>query len=306
LRRRALRQGCLLRRRYEGHPVPDQPTSPGENSRVLPPTYSRVPEEQILQPARRQCRLYVDDPLRQHLGPGAAEVLRQSLLDLQHPEEARELGTALFLDRPFGMGKLPGEPDATLLLSTVAFSPSIAEQHLQALVREGDLPHEVLRRCRETFDVPGVPLAAVGGGSRSGMVALTDARLAAPDFVFRRTTTAGVADLLAQYDFTPLAERLNLDDLLVRRQVVIARTPAGTGLRVYDAQFRPLLEMEPDLEHGYESRAGQEYPAGGLRVVRVWEEMDGAGALRPHDLRSAPILVLPRQGGGTRTAPDER
>src|SRR5262245_19185498 len=36
LRRRALRQACFLRRFYEGHPVPDEPTSPGENTRVLP------------------------------------------------------------------------------------------------------------------------------------------------------------------------------------------------------------------------------------------------------------------------------
>src|SRR4029077_11042057 len=32
LRRRALRQGWMLRRHYEGHLVPDAPTSPGENA----------------------------------------------------------------------------------------------------------------------------------------------------------------------------------------------------------------------------------------------------------------------------------
>jgi hypothetical protein len=124
-------------------------------------------------------------------------------------------------------------------------------------------------------------------------VALTDARLAAPDFVFRRTTAAGVADLLAQYDFTPLAERFNLDYLFVRRRVVIARAPAGPGLLVYDEQFRPRLEVEPDLQHGYEGRARQEYPAAGLRVVRVWEETEDPATLRPHDLRTSPILLPP-------------
>src|SRR5262249_37760659 len=54
--RRGLRQGWLLRRFYEGHPVPDWPTSPGENNRVLPTTHPRVPEEQILQPALRKRR----------------------------------------------------------------------------------------------------------------------------------------------------------------------------------------------------------------------------------------------------------
>src|SRR5207248_10599286 len=96
LRRRALRQGWLLRRRYEGHPVPDLPTSPGENSRVLPPTHPRVPEEQILQPARRRRRLYADDPLPAHLGPRGAVVLRASVADLEHPAERRALGLALF------------------------------------------------------------------------------------------------------------------------------------------------------------------------------------------------------------------
>ena len=68
LRRRALRQAWLIRRRYEGWPVPDLPTSPGENNRVLPPSHPRVPEEQILQPSRRTRRLYADDPLPSHLG----------------------------------------------------------------------------------------------------------------------------------------------------------------------------------------------------------------------------------------------
>ncbi|MGH7227207.1 MAG: hypothetical protein ACRELF_28660, partial [Gemmataceae bacterium] len=47
IRRRALRQGWLLRRHYEGHAVPDLPTSPGENQRVLPSSHPRVPEEQL-------------------------------------------------------------------------------------------------------------------------------------------------------------------------------------------------------------------------------------------------------------------
>ena len=44
LRRRALRQAWVVRRRYEGHPVPDIPTSPGEHVRVFPEGYPRVPE----------------------------------------------------------------------------------------------------------------------------------------------------------------------------------------------------------------------------------------------------------------------
>ena len=87
LRRRALRQGWLIRRRYEEWPVPDMPTSPGENNRVLPSSHPRVPEEQILQPSTRTRRLFAGDPLPSHLGKHAAEVLRQSATDLQHSEE---------------------------------------------------------------------------------------------------------------------------------------------------------------------------------------------------------------------------
>ena len=69
LRRRALRLAWLHRRRYEGHPVPDAPTSPGENMRILPPPHKRVPEEQILNLGKRKKRLFQGDPLPNHLGP---------------------------------------------------------------------------------------------------------------------------------------------------------------------------------------------------------------------------------------------
>src|SRR5207248_9009402 len=49
-RRRALRMGWLLQGVYAGHPVPDAPTSPGENLRVLPAPFGRVPEEQLHSP----------------------------------------------------------------------------------------------------------------------------------------------------------------------------------------------------------------------------------------------------------------
>src|SRR5262249_21322709 len=60
-RGRGLRQGWLHHRALEGLPVPDAPTSPGENARVLP--CPRVPEEQLVTPATRSRRLYAGDPL---------------------------------------------------------------------------------------------------------------------------------------------------------------------------------------------------------------------------------------------------
>jgi hypothetical protein len=286
LRRRALRQGWLLRRRYEGHPVPDLPTSAGENARVLPPSHPRVPEEQITQPARRTRRLYAGDPLTFPPGGRVGEVLGRSLDDLAHADEWRELGTAVFVDRPLGGGKAPTEPDGTLLLSAEAFSPSIARERLRGLeVRHPSGPPEV----------PGLSLDAIGGAVRPGAVSLADARRASADFVFLRTTPGTARAFLTQFDFTPLARRFGLDDLLGGADVLIARSPTGPGLVLYDARLRPRVELEVVSEEGYESRAGLECPAGGLRVLRVWEATGDDEALQSHDLCAERLRLPPRR-----------
>jgi hypothetical protein len=288
LRRRALRQGWLVRRSYEDHPVPDLPTSPGENSRVLPPSHPRVPEEQILQTGKRTRRLYAGDPLTNYLTGPAEEVLRQSAADLSHPEERRELGAALFLDRPFGGGKAPAEPDGTLLLASVASSRTIAEGRLRALARDTRMSEEEVERVRQGLEVPGLPLDAVGPAVKPATVSLADARRAATDFVFLRTMPGSVSALLAQFDFASLAARLDLDFLLGGRPVLLARAVDGPGLVVYDEELRPRLELAGRLAGGYFWRAGQEYPAAGLQVVRVWE----GGVQRAS--RAEEIVVRPR------------
>ena len=88
-RRRGLRQAWLVRERYRGQLVPDAPTSPGENTRVLPESFARVPEEQILNPHRRTRELFIDDPSGKLLSENVRAVLRQSIIDLQHPHELR-------------------------------------------------------------------------------------------------------------------------------------------------------------------------------------------------------------------------
>ena len=141
---------------------------------------------------------------------------------------------ALFLDRPFGAGKAPAEPDGTLLLASEAYSRSIAEQRLNALAQEpGLLPDAerdaCLRRLQEGAETHGLSLDAVGGDARPGTVSLTDARRAATDFVLLRTTPGSVRALLEQYDFTALAEKMELDWLLKGGRVLLARDAAGRG-----------------------------------------------------------------------------
>jgi hypothetical protein len=293
LRRRALRQAYLLRRCYEGHPVPDLPTSPGESGRVLPASHPRVPEEQILEPSRRRRRLYAGDPLPPRLGPHARALLRQSWEDLSHPAERRELGMGLFIDRPLAAGKHPAEPDGTLLLASAAYSRSVAEERLRALAAEVGLDAgapevEVLRAGLE---VPGLPLDRIGPAARPGSVTLADARRAAPDFVFLWTARGSVGALREQFDFSPLGERLDLNWFDSGR-VLVARAAAGSGVILYDDALRPRVELEVPAAKGYESRAGQEYPAGGLLAVRLWQP--AGDSLEEIDLRHAPIRLPPR------------
>jgi hypothetical protein len=295
IRRRALRQGWLLRRRYEGHAVPDLPTSPGENMRVLPPSHPRVPEEQITQPSRRTRRLYMDDPLPDRSGTKTADLLRQSWADLGHPDEWREMGLAVFLDRPFGSGKAATEPDGTLLLSAEAFSPTIARERLHALAREIGVREDEpeFERLLAHSEVRGLSLDAIGSAVRPGTVSLADARRAAADFVFLRTTPGSVRAFLSQFDFTPLARRFRVDDLFGGADLLIARSVAGSGLVIYDARLRPRLELEVATEGGYEVRAGQEYPVDGLRVTSVWEATAEGDLLQAHDLRKEALPIRP-------------
>jgi hypothetical protein len=275
LRRRALRQAYLLRRRYEGHPVPDVPTSPGEHLRVFPNRYPRVPEEQVLQPASRQRRLFDGDPLLARLGPTARAVLRQSVADQEHLAEVQELGAAIFLDRPFGGGKAAVEPDGTQLLASLAYSRSIAGQRLRLLGGDLNLGAADLQLLEKRLALPGLGLESIGPPVRPGTVSLADAARAAPDFVFRHTLPGSVLALTERFEFGRLRRRLE-------GRVLLAAAVDGGGLVVYDAGWRPVLTLVPCLERGYASRHGLEYPAAGLLVTRL----DGAALAEP--VRLAP------------------
>jgi hypothetical protein len=245
LRRRALRQACLLRRFYEGHLVPDAPTSPGENARVLPAPHVRVPEEQLLQPLKRRRQLYAGEPTLGLLGPHSRAILQASLCDLSHPAELRELGMAIFIDRPLGMSKAPGEPDDTPLLSHEAFSRSIAERRLRELVHfDSELPLEMLRARLRELPVTGFPALDVAVPDRP-VVSLADARRVAEDFVFLRTLPGSVRQFFETLDRSTLP-RFDLEGV-TREPVLLIVTPAAPPgvVAVYDATMRCIMQIKP-------------------------------------------------------------
>lgn len=291
LRRRTLRQACLLRRHYEGHLVPDLPTSPGENARVMPASHPRVPQEQLLQPLRRRRQLYANDPLLGLLTEPARRVLAQSSADLEHLEERTELGLGIFIDRPLGYAKAPAEADLTPMLAHEAFSPSLARRRWQELVR---LSSELgLTIDRTTLDPlfengpwpAGLAHAQLAECPRP-VAALTDVRKVADDFVILRTLPHGLAEFLYYCDWRPLLERYRLrflSERQVRLCVQALDDKKEPVLAVYDALLRRRLELSVDAREGYASRAGIAWPRAGLRVLSVWEDTDEERALARRD-----------------------
>jgi hypothetical protein len=239
LRRRALRLGWLQRRRYEEHPVPDAPTSPGENQRILPPPHCRVPEEQILNLGKRRKRLFHDDPLPAHAGPKAQAILQHySRLDLQEPEELCELGMALFVERPFAAAKAPGEPDLSPLLAHAAFSRLAAERALGELRREPllALPADGLADLDAPWPTGGI-LASTLPDQPGRVVALADAVKVAPDFIILETLPGSLREAGAWLN----QRGIKLD---VRARLVVGSVSAAghPAFLICDSESRHLQE----------------------------------------------------------------
>jgi hypothetical protein len=298
LRRRGLRQAWLIRERYRGHHVPDAPTSPGENARVLPAPYVRVPEEQIIHPHRRTKQLFLDElPVGE--GSTARAVLEQSIRDLQHPHELPELGMALYLDRPLGAFKAPGEPDQTPLLSYPAFSRSIAMERLRWLGRDSSLLPKTelgaLQQWLQALPVPGIPVAELRNTSRPGVVSLADAAKAAGDFVVLRSTADSLNPFRACFDFASLAERFDMTELTDGSWLVLGEPVEATEEIIVTfrepGSLRKRLELSANPREGYTVRAGVELPRSGLRVRRVWE--DKGEELVEHKLTGEELVLRP-------------
>jgi hypothetical protein len=243
-----------VRMHYEGHRVPDAPTSLGESVRVLPPPFVRVPEEQILEVGKRRRRLFADRPTGELVGEFGRRALAPSIEDLDEPLELRELGMALFLDRPLGVQKEPGQVDRTPLVAYEAFSRSIAKRRLSELARAGWIDasrRDALLAALADLPVPGVPLARLSAVERPGVVSIADAGKVAADVVFIRSTRGSLDDLLACLDLRALAaqspadyEWLTSDANVLVVQHVSREAGGQACLHAYDrGEFRLELEI---------------------------------------------------------------
>jgi hypothetical protein len=289
MRRRALRQGWLARKLCEGLAVPEHPTSPGENLRVLPPPFAPVSDEELTQPGARTKRLFADEPAEALLTDFAWDVLKHAAVELAEPNELRELGMAVYLDRPLGVFKQPGEVDRTPILSYEAYSANIARQRLEMLRAAGLLETEiVVGTLRAPFFAHGTRSVPTTTRGRPGVVSLEDAMQASDDFIFLRTTRSSLDHLLWQYRFE---DALSADDLawLERGRVLLIRTatsfhgsavertafeaPASSTplLTAFDEHYQPRLQFALG-QHGddpvrYVEWDGEEHLEGGLRLM---------------------------------------
>src|SRR5262249_48704681 len=142
------------------------------------------------------------DPLVNHLGPRGRTALNDALRDLEQASELQELGTAVFIDRPLGRAKAPGEPDQTLLFSHEAFSRTIAARRLDLLEREfsadTDFSWRHLHEVLGQLSVCGFPASRYH--SETGwVVSLADASRLVDDFFLLRTTPTVVREFLLRY-----------------------------------------------------------------------------------------------------------
>jgi hypothetical protein len=96
-----------------------------------------------------------------------------------------------------------------------------------------------------------------------------------------RTLPGSATAFLRQFPLTAVAERYGLDFLMTGEPVLFVRTSLRGGewepvLAVYDNHYRKRLELAARRADGYRRRGVVEWPAAGLRVLRVWrEETDG-------------------------------
>jgi hypothetical protein len=238
--------------------VPDHPTSPGDNARELP-AYPLLPPTQITEPSSRTKRLFPDQPADAILTPLARRMLESSGDDLADESELRELGTATFLDRPFGTAKRDGETDRTPLLSYEAISVGMINSLLNELREAGFLDERPLNPTTPA----GCAVARLPGHARQGVVSLEDAKKVALDFVFTRTTRSSLDALLRQYDTCALNA---LAPPPPPPYHLLIRT-SRSKLTAFAGGMRPVFELQLADHPTYIECGGVEYVEGLCAIV---------------------------------------
>ncbi|MCI0639119.1 MAG: hypothetical protein L0Y72_28360 [Gemmataceae bacterium] len=302
-RRRALRQGCLLRRYYEGLAVPDAPTTPGENVRVLPAPHVRVPEEQLTNVLKRTRRLYEGESLQGKIRSNVRHLIDESIQDLLDSAEWKLLGQAIFVDRPLDWADDSPHVHSSKLVSHLCFSRSIAERRAHELRQFSDglgfyISAEKWQKLEELLREPiaGVPVASVAQPPIP-IIALSDARNVAADFIVERTYAADW--LFWSFASDDLCCRLHLDQGFwqpglrdkVRATLRMPRDKRDSVIVSFDSKFRRRLELVPDFSQGFTLRHGTSLPRAGLRLLRGWEYSQQYPEGRLHDLTGQRLQI---------------
>jgi hypothetical protein len=188
------------------------------------------------------------------------------------------------------------------LLSYLAFSKSVALRDLEYLAHDlGWLgnreAYEQHKQHLQDLKVEGLPADAVAPSPRRGSVSLADARQAAEDFLFLRTTSSSRNRFELLYSLAPLFTSGRLQDLAPPAPILVVRGEfeyGHAGIVIYDGRARKRAELEFDPRAGYLRRGGIEFPASPLRVIRIWEETEDPAARRERDLEGDAIVLSPR------------
>jgi hypothetical protein len=276
-RRRALLLGWSMHRFLEGLPVPDEPTSPGENARILPPPHRRVPEEQLQHRAQRTRRLFSSQPIdwKSH-----RRLLSTCLEELAAPEMLLELGTALYLDRPFGSTKPPGALDLTPLLSYELFSRAVVRERLSRIAQlEPELRSNPILasglKLLEELEVSGIPVPPPANSSRT--VRLQDCWRVADDFIICRATSETIRQLRAYFDWEacrlPAGNGESVMNEWHKEGLIPVPVPASqpnepTRFIFYDSKQNPRFECSVAADEGFRRCGALELPVPGLKIMR--------------------------------------
>ena len=267
-RRRAFLLGWWMHRFLEGLAVPDAPTSPGENRRLMPAPHRAVPEEQLNQPGRRSRRLFAERPIdwRAH-----RNLLIAGLEELADPDMLLDLGTGLFLDRPFGLNKPPAALDLTPLLSYSLFSRKLAIGRLEQITQlepwlESTPAWVAARNSQPDSREVGVAVPMPRTSART--VKLQDCWRTSDDFVVRGATIQTVRQLKAFFDWRSCPTPLR--DWHEQRLVPVPMPGDSSAIcRIvfFDADWKVQAECTVADELGFRRRGALELPSPGLAIV---------------------------------------